>query len=757
MAARARPARAPVDRDAARSGRSRSSSSPPDTIDLAAIEAAVAPSPARAEPHDAAAWLPLPDDVDDLPPVHALLDPAPRGAGGGGRRGRGGRRRRPRRGRGQLGALAGPGRAPRRRRLAAAPARRRAPRGHRPPRGGHAAAADPPGQARSPAAGPPGARHRPPRRGHRAGRRLGRHPAPRPRRLPDHPRGRRHPPARCAPRSPSVGALLEGRSTSTLGPATSWCPSAARRAARRPPRRRAARRSPSPSTSTAASRTVRTVETTRRRAWPSSSTLGQAHRGAQPARPARGRLDRRLPHAHQRLAEGRRPDGHLRLAVAHGRRAAAVVQRARSAATTTSSRRSTPCSPTARRSRWCASAPTITQETRDDPVRHRASRPTPTFPSARPACIQDGKDGTMTVTYRQRVENGEKGDRTVISEVPTVEPTPDHRLRHLGRPALGRARRCASRAGAGTPSTAAPDGYDGGLGIYRGTWRAYGGVEFAPNAGLATREQQIIVGMRIYDELGWDPWGCANNVLALAAVEHVTLPRSPDARPGSVHGDGDAHAGDGPRAPRRARAASQAEPRPELPRRSQHRPPDRRAGRAGARRPGARDRSRPRLAHARAARRRRTTSSRSSSTTAWPTVLRGVLADAGADDRAGRSRSSTRRRRARVDLDAPARGRRRRRGRACRTCPTTSPCPVVMRLLERRRRRRAHPGDGAAGGGGAPRRRARATAQYGAVSVKVALLRRGAGWWAWCRRRCSCPGPRSTRRWCGSTAAPRRR
>src|SRR2546430_6124424 len=49
----------------------------PDTIDLAAIEAAVAPSPASAEPHDAAAWLPLPDDVHDLPPVHELLDPHP--------------------------------------------------------------------------------------------------------------------------------------------------------------------------------------------------------------------------------------------------------------------------------------------------------------------------------------------------------------------------------------------------------------------------------------------------------------------------------------------------------------------------------------------------------------------------------------------------------------------------------------------------------------------------------------------------------
>ena len=37
----------------------------------------------------------------------------------------------------------------------------------------------------------------------------------------------------------------------------------------------------------------------------------------------------------------------------------------------------------------------------------------------------------------------------------------------------------------------------------------YGGLEFAPNAGLATREEQIIVGERIYDDYGWYAWGCA--------------------------------------------------------------------------------------------------------------------------------------------------------------------------------------------------------------------------------------------------------
>ena len=119
----------------------------------------------------------------------------------------------------------------------------------------------------------------------------------------------------------------------------------------------------------------------------------------------------------------------------------------------------------------------------------------------------------MVVTYRQRVENGTKGDRSVISEVPSVEAVP--KIIGYGTyadPHWDELAQCESGGRWGTVD-AAPNGYDGGLGIYRGTWRAYGGTEFAPNAGLATREQQIIVGMRIYEKLGWDPWGCANNVL----------------------------------------------------------------------------------------------------------------------------------------------------------------------------------------------------------------------------------------------------
>jgi uncharacterized protein YabE (DUF348 family) len=154
----------------------------------------------------------------------------------------------------------------------------------------------------------------------------------------------------------------------------------------------------------------------------------------------------------------------------------------------------------------------ITQTTR--PIEFDTiEQPDPTLPIGQSRVIQDGKNGVMTITHRQLVENGQKGQKQVVSEVPKIAPTP--KIIGFGtyaNPKWDELAQCES-GGRWDTIDSGPDGYDGGLGIYRGTWRAFGGTEFAPNAGLATREQQIIVGMRIYEKLGWDPWGCANNVL----------------------------------------------------------------------------------------------------------------------------------------------------------------------------------------------------------------------------------------------------
>lgn len=54
--------------------------------------------------------------------------------------------------------------------------------------------------------------------------------------------------------------------------------------------------------------------------------------------------------------------------------------------------------------------------------------------------------------------------------------------------------------------------FSGGVGFANSTWSAFGGGEFAPNAGMATREQQIIVAERVYDYGGYSGWGCAYTI-----------------------------------------------------------------------------------------------------------------------------------------------------------------------------------------------------------------------------------------------------
>ena len=50
--------------------------------------------------------------------------------------------------------------------------------------------------------------------------------------------------------------------------------------------------------------------------------------------------------------------------------------------------------------------------------------------------------------------------------------------------------------------------YSGGVGFANTTWSGYGGGEFAPNAGQASREEQIVVAERVHAEHGLSGWGC---------------------------------------------------------------------------------------------------------------------------------------------------------------------------------------------------------------------------------------------------------
>lgn len=52
------------------------------------------------------------------------------------------------------------------------------------------------------------------------------------------------------------------------------------------------------------------------------------------------------------------------------------------------------------------------------------------------------------------------------------------------------------------------NGYYGGLQFLTSTWLAYGGDDFAPRADKASREEQITVANRVYDQDGGSQWEC---------------------------------------------------------------------------------------------------------------------------------------------------------------------------------------------------------------------------------------------------------
>ncbi len=137
----------------------------------------------------------------------------------------------------------------------------------------------------------------------------------------------------------------------------------------------------------------------------------------------------------------------------------------------------------------------------------------PTIPIGDTSVLREGVNGVLTTTYRERIENGAVVGTTTLSKVRTQQPVTQ--INGYGTKADWHWDALATCESGGRWSTIDndPGGYDGGLGIARVTWNNFGGKEFAPNAGLATREEQITVGQRIFDQFGWYAWGCARNVL----------------------------------------------------------------------------------------------------------------------------------------------------------------------------------------------------------------------------------------------------
>jgi resuscitation-promoting factor RpfB len=122
---------------------------------------------------------------------------------------------------------------------------------------------------------------------------------------------------------------------------------------------------------------------------------------------------------------------------------------------------------------------------------------------------QPGSLGTMRITYQITKNNGNAVGQTPISQVPTVPAQPTiHFFGTKADPRWDNIARCET----GSNWSMQGPMFSGGLGIYNGTWNAFGGQQFGANAGLATREQQIIVAERIRARYGFGAWGCGKKL-----------------------------------------------------------------------------------------------------------------------------------------------------------------------------------------------------------------------------------------------------
>jgi uncharacterized protein YabE (DUF348 family) len=152
--------------------------------------------------------------------------------------------------------------------------------------------------------------------------------------------------------------------------------------------------------------------------------------------------------------------------------------------------------------------------------------------------VTTGREGAKVVTYRLVTVDGKTESRKAVSSVVTQKPvtrvvavgTKSRPVAPAPKPttsgstggsstgsggAINLARadmwdRIAQCESTGNWSINTGNGYYGGLQFDIQTWLGAGGGDFASRADLASREEQITVANRVYEDRGLQPWGCAH-------------------------------------------------------------------------------------------------------------------------------------------------------------------------------------------------------------------------------------------------------
>ncbi|WP_433557884.1 transglycosylase family protein [Pseudonocardia xinjiangensis] len=146
----------------------------------------------------------------------------------------------------------------------------------------------------------------------------------------------------------------------------------------------------------------------------------------------------------------------------------------------------------------------------------------PDMPRGKRVVVDRGESGEQTAIMRVYVQNGKEVRREQVRAGSSTAPKP--RVVKVGTnddipqaPAISDGSvwdRLADCEATGNWAINTGNGYYGGLQFDAGTWRAYGGDDYAPLPHQASREEQIAVGTKVRDDRGgYGAWpACASKL-----------------------------------------------------------------------------------------------------------------------------------------------------------------------------------------------------------------------------------------------------
>jgi uncharacterized protein YabE (DUF348 family) len=147
----------------------------------------------------------------------------------------------------------------------------------------------------------------------------------------------------------------------------------------------------------------------------------------------------------------------------------------------------------------------------------------PELPRGKRVVVERGAPGEQTAIMRVYVQNGQEVRREQVRAGGMTQPQP--RVVRLGTndslsaPYVSDGSvwdRLAQCEATGNWAINTGNGYYGGLQFDAGTWRAYGGTDYAPLPHQASREEQIAVASRVRDDRGgFGAWPACSRRLGL--------------------------------------------------------------------------------------------------------------------------------------------------------------------------------------------------------------------------------------------------